>query len=382
MLFDRFAESELSEDVRVEEASILVKGSQITLLNLPHFGDSKVNNESILTYLGNRLGQPFDDVQQLTGLVFFQRIRDYREDLSDLSNLRIFQKLCGPNSFQNVLVATNSLDQEQNDLEEARKRALKETPHLWGNLSDGGARFLSMPTHKQDCIDLLLDLADKRVTSLDMRDRAIDVTDSLSETASWTAMKSYENRQIIRDAEELERAVEMNRHKIALQRLDQKVLSNASDQENMFRKLLEQQSQELAALEGVRKSEPQVQVHCEKVRRQRAEVFKQQKVLSAIQERDFRLEREKLYKEHARRLIALDNDKVCRRVTARGKLLMMEEMLLEMYSSKSQRQSFQYLHERFSQLPGRYYHRNFCYYCLDQISLFDHTLGRSLCFLS
>ncbi|KAL4063992.1 hypothetical protein V8B97DRAFT_1435285 [Scleroderma yunnanense] len=80
-----------------------------------------------------------EKMSELTGFVYLHRISDTRVGGTSKRNLRMFQKLCGQDSFKNVVIVTTMWDKVMPEVGEQREQELKSSAELFKPLLDGGA---------------------------------------------------------------------------------------------------------------------------------------------------------------------------------------------------------------------------------------------------
>ena len=75
----------------------------------------------------------------LTGFIYIHRISDTRVGGTSKRNLRMFQKLCGQDSFKNIIIVTTMWDRVTQEQGQQREQELKLSDELFKPLIDGGA---------------------------------------------------------------------------------------------------------------------------------------------------------------------------------------------------------------------------------------------------
>jgi len=76
------------------------------LVDTPGFDDTNMSDTEILHMIADWLEQTYKRRILLTGIIYLHRISDNRMAGSPLKNLRMFAKLCGDDSMENVVLAT------------------------------------------------------------------------------------------------------------------------------------------------------------------------------------------------------------------------------------------------------------------------------------
>ncbi|KDQ53038.1 hypothetical protein JAAARDRAFT_39754 [Jaapia argillacea MUCL 33604] len=126
-----------------------VEGGSVTFIDTPGFDDSRgaaggMSDSDILRQIAAFLQNEFQANQMLTGLIYTHRITDPRMGGTSKRNLRLFRKLCGNESMQNVIILTTMWDKV--DIEEGirRENELKTEEGFFKDLIDAGARLVRM----------------------------------------------------------------------------------------------------------------------------------------------------------------------------------------------------------------------------------------------
>ncbi|EMD41352.1 hypothetical protein CERSUDRAFT_39131, partial [Gelatoporia subvermispora B] len=115
-----------SETADVKTASFFeADGRAVTLIDTPGFDDSRdgVTDTDILKKISSFL-QVECEGRKLNGLIYMHRINDVRVGGVSRRNLRMFQKLCGSKTLQNVVIVTTMWDTVTEELGAQREREL------------------------------------------------------------------------------------------------------------------------------------------------------------------------------------------------------------------------------------------------------------------
>ena len=356
-----------SESNLIQISSTSVHGTEFCLVEFPGFGQ---DDEQVFESLSTWLKESYENGEYLSGVLYLHRILDDRQDGTNLRNLSIIKKLCGKEKFRNITIASTFWDEEDDDAAEAREKALKESPDIWGDLAHEYASIERMPAEREKCVDLLVKLAEKDTIYLHVQEETVDENKVANDTKAAAEMKFYKRHQAVRDAEELERSTEHYRHQINLGKLGQKIMAKASEEEKGFRELFGRLNGELEALED----EEGTKTSRLELLKERITIFEQQKLAPILRERAFEGERLSLAKEHEGRLGDLDNAKVNRLVLGHRKSLLAHQSKLD--EMKNSKQGFQYISQKGQNPAGQGHEQEFCAHCLDQLSLFDTVWGK------
>ncbi|OCH84692.1 hypothetical protein OBBRIDRAFT_741154, partial [Obba rivulosa] len=116
-----------SETADVKTASFFeADGRAVTFIDTPGFDDSRdgVTDTDILKKISSYLKNEHDEGRKLNGLIYMHRINDVRVGGVSKRNLRMFQKLCGSKTLQNVVIVTTMWDTVSEELGAQREREL------------------------------------------------------------------------------------------------------------------------------------------------------------------------------------------------------------------------------------------------------------------
>ncbi|KAF9063527.1 hypothetical protein BDP27DRAFT_1299590 [Rhodocollybia butyracea] len=118
-------------------------GRNVTIVDMPGFDSSSY--PYTLKKITDFLLEEYDAHRKLNGLVYFQRISEPRFSGQDEINLRMFQKLCGTDTYKNTIVLTTFLDKVSEHEGEERERQMHN--NFFKELVEGGALLMQ---HTQD----------------------------------------------------------------------------------------------------------------------------------------------------------------------------------------------------------------------------------------
>ena len=85
-------------------------GIRIHLIDTPGFDDTELKETDILRKIAAWLGDAYDSEIRLSGLVYLHRISDPRMPGSAKRNLHMFQRLCGPQCLQGVVLVNDHVE--------------------------------------------------------------------------------------------------------------------------------------------------------------------------------------------------------------------------------------------------------------------------------
>lgn len=215
---------------------------------------------------------------------------------SALLNLAVMQKLCGSETFENVVLASTFWDLVDEASGVQRENELCRTPQFWGGMKRNGSRIVRIENYMQSK-DILLQLAEKPKVALHIQVEMVDEKKKLSATAA--AQKLDQECTRLHEENQKQKRVIENRAKAELK----------SREEQNKRKLVEQLARQKSAYQlqkqlaedehRVKRAEIEEKNRLAREARRKAE--KERQKLKALQEQKEKLAREQRQIEAARK---------------------------------------------------------------------------------
>ena len=150
----------------------------------------------------------------LSGIIYLHNITNHRIDGSPLRCLRMFQKLCGERSLQNVLLTTTQWSNVPQAQRESREADLR-SGNFWGGLLARGATLTRFMGTRESGLELIHKLMKKEPKPLDIQDQIVEGGMRLVETDTG----KYINDELIslqkkhqQDLEDLESKLQKAEH--------------------------------------------------------------------------------------------------------------------------------------------------------------------------
>jgi hypothetical protein len=250
-----------------------------------------------------------------------------------MRNLRMFQKLCGEQNFQNVVLGITWWDKEDPDVTAAREKVLIETPELWGEMVKKGSKVIRVPMDKDGCIRLLVGFAQGNSTTLQIQDEMFKKKKSALETSAATEMEHYDVIRAIRDNEALQRAAQQRVHQERLLRLEREKKEKAEQQKRSFENYQSKLRDQAAALARQKELNEKVErQRLERQRRKEEERERQRKELAKKQE-ELRQARLEIEKANAERIKKTKIEAVNRRYRSHSTSIKTQFDLINVYCS-------------------------------------------------
>ena len=245
----------------------------------------------------------------------------------------MFKKLCGEENFGNIVLGITWWDEEDDDVARAREETLRSTPEFWGDMIKKGSRVQRVPMDSEGCVNLLLELAGRKATTLRIQREMVDENKTADETEAASELDRQSKLRAIEAEEKVKTLAQQTLKREALHRLDQQAAKKASEQKLLFEKELERREAEERSLREQRERELQDRGSKDKI---------------------------------GRHLLDLEAP------TRHHKSLQTQFRLLKRYKEfGSMKQNFKVIQPQVGFLTSWTLHSGFCDHCLVQLPLFD-----------
>ena len=183
------------------------QNTEFVLVDTPGFDDTNCSDEAVMTCVLKWLESSFRSGTRLNGLIYLHRIIDPKMQGSALNNMRMFRKLCGPDCFGNIILATTFWDDVPEDLGTQREEELKSNDEFWGKMVKKGSEVVRLGQDKESGMKLLIEIAKKSKITLHSQHEMVDENKSAQETAAAQSIHA----EILKQREEFERRIEQQR---------------------------------------------------------------------------------------------------------------------------------------------------------------------------
>ncbi|KAL5326313.1 hypothetical protein ACEPPN_007451 [Leptodophora sp. 'Broadleaf-Isolate-01'] len=186
-----------SETATVRAFHTTIESVNFMLVDTPGFNDTFRGDEEILKEITNWLATIYEQGKKITGVVYLHPINQPRMEGSSLLNLTVMQKLCGSETFENVVLASTFWDVVEEESGVRRENELCQTPQFWGGMKRNGSRVIRVQDYAQSK-NVLLQLAGKREVALQIQVEMVEDKKKLSDTAAGQKL----NQELARLQEE------------------------------------------------------------------------------------------------------------------------------------------------------------------------------------
>jgi hypothetical protein len=248
------------------------------LVDTPGFNDTFRDDREILKEITDWLASTYQQGQKITGVIYLHPINQPRMEGSALLNLTVMKKLCGSDTFENVILASTFWDLVDEASGIQRENQLCQKPQFWGGMKRNGSKVLRIKKYTH-APEILLQLAGKQEVTLDIQKEMVENHKQLQATA---AAQALDHEVIKLEGEHKQQKKEMEeRHKAELKHQED------SNKRNLARQRARQKS-----IQNLRTRLAKEQAHVEE-RLQRAEIEERNRVALQV-EQEAERERQKL----------------------------------------------------------------------------------------
>jgi len=188
---------------KVQPYSFEHLGKTITLVDTPGFNDTNRTDTEVLKEIADWTSKTYKNGQLLSGIIYLHPITHTRMEGSAMKNLRMFQKLCGQEVLENVLLTTTQWSNVNPVEGQAREENLRDEG-LWGGLIGKGAMLQRFHGTRESGLELIHKLMSNTRKPLDIQDQIVEQRMTLLETEAGKFLNEGLAAQEKKFKEELE----------------------------------------------------------------------------------------------------------------------------------------------------------------------------------
>ncbi|KAF4582667.1 hypothetical protein EYR40_002590 [Pleurotus pulmonarius] len=185
----------------------------IIFVDTPGFDDTHKSDVEILEMIAGWLKQTYEQNVKLAGILYFHRITDNRMAGTPLKNLHMFEKLCGKDALQNIILTTTMWDEVDEPTGEQREKELER--HYWKTMISQGSktmRYQNTDKSAWNIIDSIVVGHNERY-AVELQKELVDLEKELPETGAGKELFSKLQALVKRQQDTLHRLREsMKRH--------------------------------------------------------------------------------------------------------------------------------------------------------------------------
>lgn len=190
-------------------------GRTITLIDTPGFDDTTRSDTDVLKMIAAFLSTMYSDGCTLSGIIYMQRISDFRMTGISRRNFSLFRKLCGDDTLRNVVIVTNMWGAVSANVGLAREDELAKDDMFFKPVLDKGARMMRHDNSYETAVGILTQLIRKQPRALLIQRELVDQEKDIAQTAAGAELAEDIEEQAAKWREEL-RQVEVEREEALL----------------------------------------------------------------------------------------------------------------------------------------------------------------------
>jgi hypothetical protein len=155
------------------------------LIDTPGFDDTYLNDTDILKLIADFLAATYQHGMFLTGIIFLQGINTNRVLGSEITRTRLFEKVCGSETFSNIVIATTMWSEiKSQDEGKSRMRERTSDPTFWGTMVDKGAQVVKHEDNSESARRIVQMVANKSIVKLQMQQELVQNNGKVVDTSA------------------------------------------------------------------------------------------------------------------------------------------------------------------------------------------------------
>ncbi|KAJ8517858.1 hypothetical protein ONZ45_g5025 [Pleurotus djamor] len=197
----------------------------IVFVDTPGFDDTHRSDVDVLNAIAAWLSNTYKRHVKLAGILYFHRISDNRMAGTPLKNLHMFEKLCGKNALQNIVLTTTMWDEVDLDVGIQRERELER--NYWKTMLSHGSRSMRHLNTEESAwriIDAIASAQNERY-AVELQAELVDMGKELPETGAGKELYGKLQSLVARQQETLERL------RASMKRQDNEIIVSALKEE-------------------------------------------------------------------------------------------------------------------------------------------------------
>jgi hypothetical protein len=127
-------------------------GIRFALVDTPGFNDTYLDDTAVLAQLAAFMEASYRAQVRLTAIIYLHPITHDRLEGSALDNLSMFRKLCGPDCYPNIVLATTFWSGVDEDTAALREAELIQNEEFWCGMIRRGSQVIRCPEDRAQCI--------------------------------------------------------------------------------------------------------------------------------------------------------------------------------------------------------------------------------------
>jgi len=158
-------------------------GRTVRLIDTPGFDDTTRTDPEVLKMIAVALSQMYKDGHKLSGIIYMQRISDFRMTGISRRNFHLFRKLCGEDTLKNVVIVTNMWGEVTAERGLAREDELASDPMFFKPALEKGAKMMRHDNTYHSAVTVMLQLIPNTPAPLLLQTELVERDMDIAETA-------------------------------------------------------------------------------------------------------------------------------------------------------------------------------------------------------
>lgn len=166
-------------------AETVIGDRRVKLIDTPGFDDSDRTDADILRLIADYLAETYHDEKRLNGVILLQPITGTRIQGSERMRMRLFEKVCGPDAYGNIVIATtmwSDLADTAVGLERMKERMQRDS--LWGPMIEKGACVVKHDNSPSSAREIVERLVNKSKVTLQMQEELVNNGGKIGRTSA------------------------------------------------------------------------------------------------------------------------------------------------------------------------------------------------------
>ncbi|KAH8750693.1 P-loop containing nucleoside triphosphate hydrolase protein, partial [Hyaloscypha sp. PMI_1271] len=252
-----------SHTSEIEVYSFQYNDKRIHLIDTPGFDDTFKPDIEVLKTAATWLSEAYQKDLLLTGIIYLHRITDTRMGGTARKDLMMFKKLCGEDSFSNVVLATTHWEKVSAEDGDRREAELRTSTEFYGTMIRRGSTMMRHMDNAISAKAVVAHLVNQHTTTvLNIQREMVADKVGLKETEAGRVLQS----DIIKRTEQLNRK---------LKDTEERMKEAINQKNDALAKELAEQEEELKELKAAaQRGAEQLDVKMEDLFREKDEKFK------------------------------------------------------------------------------------------------------------
>ena len=199
-----------------------INGIKYVLVDTPGFDDPMKSDTAVVDGILQWLEKSYRDGRQLSGITYLHSIAEPKMQGSALRNMRIFRKLCGPECYKNVVLATTFWNEVSKSTGEKREKELADKDEFWGMMVKKRSQIVRLEHDKESALNVISLIGQEDKITLQAQKEIILLNKSRDETAAAELVNEQAKKLAQERQQRLEEEREKARRELAVKEAEKK----------------------------------------------------------------------------------------------------------------------------------------------------------------